>query len=147
MRHNFIDATIECHGIHTTMHKTAHFNDKKLDVFVDTFARSLIAGKNLGVPQARDSVVASDVAWQMLHDAIKNSPPVKGTKKELDDILKHRRSLRSGFGLPVRPQDCPKEEVHAPTLACGEDLCGIQEQQRAEEAKHDGPRESVPAVC
>ncbi len=45
MRHNFIDATIECHGINTTVRKTALFNDKKLDVFVDTFARSLVAGK------------------------------------------------------------------------------------------------------
>ena len=148
MRHNFIDATIECHGVNTTMHKSANFNDKKLDVFVDTFARSIISGKNLGVPQARDSVIASEVAWNMLHDAIKNSPPVKGTKKEMDDILKHRRSLRSGFGLPVRPQECPTEPstIHQPTLACGEDLCGIQEQQRADEARHE-VREGTPAVC
>ena len=132
MRHNFIDATIECHGINTTVHKTALFNDKKLDVFVDTFARSLIAGKNLGVPQARDSVIASEVSWAMLNDAVKNVPPVVGTNKDLKQILDHRRTLRSGFGLPVNPQVCPVEPVMGgmPAIACGEDLCGLQEQQR-----------------
>jgi myo-inositol 2-dehydrogenase/D-chiro-inositol 1-dehydrogenase len=149
MRHNFIDATIECHGLNTTLHKTAAFNDKKLDVFVTNFAKSIHAGKNVGVPQARDSVIASEVAWAMLHDAQKNTPPVKGSKKDIDEILKHRRSLRSGFGLPVRPQDCPTEPVeatqHAPTLACGEDLCGLQEQRRMEEAKASG--EPTPVVC
>jgi myo-inositol 2-dehydrogenase/D-chiro-inositol 1-dehydrogenase len=139
MRHNFIDATIECHGINTTVHKTALFNDKKLDVFVDTFARSLIAGKNLGVPQARDSVIASEVSWAMLNDAIKNSPPAIGTKKEMEQILAHRRSLRTGFGLPVNPQHCPTEPVPVgqPPIACGEDLCGLQEQQRLQSEVED----------
>ncbi len=133
MRHNFIDATIECHGINTTVHKTALFNDKKLDVFVDNFARSLRAGKNLGVPQARDSVIASEVSWAMLNDAVKNAPPVVGTKKEMEQILTHRRSLRSGFGLPVNPQNCPTEPVPVgmPPIACGEDLCGLAEQAQA----------------
>ncbi len=142
MRHNFIDATIECHGINTTVHKTALFNDKKLDVFVDTFARSLQAGKNLGVPQARDSVIASEVSWAMLHDAVKNSPPVVGTKKEMEQILTHRRSLRTGFGLPVNPQVCPSEPVPVgqPPIACGEDLCGLQEQ-----ARHKNDADHAPA--
>ncbi|MFT3786389.1 MAG: hypothetical protein QM770_09505 [Tepidisphaeraceae bacterium] len=61
----------------------------------------------------------------MLDDAVKNAPPVVGKASELKEILAHRRSLRSGFGLPVRPQDCPTEPtpVGLPANACGEELC------------------------
>ena len=107
MTHNFVDATVHMHGTHSTVTKSASFNDKKLDVMVDVFAKSLIAGKNLGLPQAHDSVIASEVSWAMLNDAITHNPPSKGTPKEMQQILKHRRSLRSGFGLPVNPQECP----------------------------------------
>ncbi len=58
MRHDFKNATIEIHAKDRTITKTAPFNDKKLDVMVDIFARSLAAGKNLGFPTARDSVIA-----------------------------------------------------------------------------------------
>jgi myo-inositol 2-dehydrogenase/D-chiro-inositol 1-dehydrogenase len=132
MRHDFVNATIECHGVNHTVTKTALFNDKKLDVMVDLFARSLRAGKNLGLPAARDSVIASEVSWAMLNQAIADNPPVVGTKTELQAILQHRRSLRSGYGLPVRAQACPVDPVPPgqPPLACGEDLCGIQQQNR-----------------
>jgi myo-inositol 2-dehydrogenase/D-chiro-inositol 1-dehydrogenase len=126
MRHDFKDATVECFGINTTSRKTALFNDKKLDVMCEVFAKSILAGKNMGCPTPRDSVIASEVAWSMLNDAVKNNPPSVGTPSEIKMILQHRRSLRSGFGLPVRPQDCPAEPVPIgqPPLACGEDLCG-----------------------
>jgi len=132
MRHNFVDATIEMHGVHHTVNRTASFNDKKLDILVDVFARSLVAGKNLGLPSARDSAIASEVAWGMLKDAIANDPPVRGTKKDMQEILKHRRSLRSGYGLPVRPTDIPQEAVlpGAPPMACGEEFCGLPELSR-----------------
>lgn len=125
MRHDFQNATIECHGINCTRQKTAPFNDKKLDVMCDLFARSIRAGKNLGLPSARDSVVASEVAWAMLADAMKNKPPAIGTQQEMKQIIQHRRSLRSGYGLPVRPQDCPAQQLlpGQPTLACGEEFC------------------------
>lgn len=150
MRHNFIDATIEGHGIHSTINKTAMFNDKKLDVFVDTFARSLQSGKNLGVPQVRDSVIASEVSWAMLNDAISHDPPAVGTKKEMEQILAHRRTLRSGFGLPVRAQDCPTipAPVGQPPIACGEDLCTMQEQKRMQDAQDRMFSDSnTPVVC
>jgi len=102
MRHDFKDATIEVHGTERTFTKTAHFNDKKLDVMVDLFARSLIAGKNLGLPAARDSAIASEVAWKMLQDAVSHDPPSIGTPGEMQEILAYRRSLQSGFGLPLR---------------------------------------------
>jgi myo-inositol 2-dehydrogenase/D-chiro-inositol 1-dehydrogenase len=129
MRHNFVDATIELHGIHNTIKKTALFNDKKLDVMVDMFARSLVAGKNLGLPVPRDSVIASEVSWAMLNDAIKHVPPVVGQKKDMEQILRHRRSLRTGYGLPARPAEAPNDPipVGSPPQACGEELCGMQE--------------------
>jgi myo-inositol 2-dehydrogenase/D-chiro-inositol 1-dehydrogenase len=131
MRHDFKNATIECHGVNTTVNKTALFNDKKLDVMCDVVARSILVGKNLGFPTARDSAIASEVAWAMLHDAVNHNPPSVGTHSELQSILRHRRSLRSGFGLPVRPQDCPTDPVPVgqPPIACGEDLCGLSQMQ------------------
>jgi len=129
MRHNFIDATIEMHGVHATVRKTGLFNDKKLDVMVDVFARSVNAGKDLGLPSARDSVVASEASWAMLRDAIANMPPVKGTEREMQQILQHRRTLRSGYGLPSQPSGCPETPIPVgqPPMACGEELCGLQE--------------------
>jgi len=88
-----------------TLLKTAPFNDKKLDVMVDVFARSVIAGKNFGFPQARDSVIASEVSWAMLNDAIAHQPPARGTPEEMRQVLEHRRNLGNGFGLPVKTQE------------------------------------------
>jgi myo-inositol 2-dehydrogenase/D-chiro-inositol 1-dehydrogenase len=149
MRHDFKNATIECHGINHTLRKTGLFNDKKLDVMVDVFARSILAGKNLGFPTVRDSVIASEMAWAMLNDAVKNAPPVRGTKKELEAILAHRRSLREGYGLPVRPQECPAnpEPVGMPPVACGEELCGLQQQKREERAWEGDARDGLRGVC
>jgi len=129
MRHDFKNATIDCHGVNTTLTRTALFNDKKLDVMCDVVARSIAAGRNIGFPTARDSAIASDVAWQMLHDAVSHGPPSIGTQKEMQAILKHRRELRDGFGLPARPQDCPEQPapVGLPPIACGEEFCGLAE--------------------
>ncbi len=105
MYHDFSEATVELYGVNNTVCKSAAFNDKKLDVMVDVFARSILAGKNLGFPQARDSVIASEVSWAMLQDAIANIPPVRGTPEEMQQILEQRRHLENGFGLPVRTHE------------------------------------------
>ncbi len=105
MHHDFSQATVELYGVHQTLQKTSLFNDKKLDVMVDVFARSILAGRNLGFPQARDSVIASEVSWAMLNDAISQVPPVRGTAEELQQILERRRTMINGFGLPVRNED------------------------------------------
>ena len=78
---------------------------------VDVVARSILARTNLGFPQARDSVIASEVSWAMLNDAVANIPPVKGTLEEMQQILEHRRSMVNGFGLPVRTREVAKEEL------------------------------------
>ncbi len=149
MRHDFKNATIECHGVNHTMHKTGLFNDKKLDVMVDVFGRSLHAGKNLGFPTVRDSVIASEMAWRMLEDAIRNEPPVRGHLGELEAILAHRRTLREGYGLPVRPQECPSspDPIGQPPIACGEDLCGMQEQQKKYPSDWEDPKSNIRGVC
>lgn len=121
MTHNFKTATIELHGVTETLSRTAPFGDKKLDVMVNVFARSMMAGKNLGFPTARDAAIASEVSWAMLHDAIKNKPPVIGSAAEMQTILEHRRNLRDGYGLPVR-EIAPARELAA-TIACGEEFC------------------------
>jgi predicted dehydrogenase len=105
MQHDFSRAVIELYGVSETLRKTAPFNDKKLDVMVDVFGRSVLSGKNLGFPQARDSVIASEVSWAMLNDAIANQPPVRGTPEEMQQILEHRRHLVHGFGLPVKTRE------------------------------------------
>jgi hypothetical protein len=77
---------------------------------VEVFGRSILAHKNLGFPEARDSVIASEVSWAMLNDAIANCPPVRGTPEEMLQILEHRRKMVNGFGLPVRthePEESP----------------------------------------
>jgi hypothetical protein len=107
MRHDFSTATVELYGVGEMVYKTAPFNDKKLDVMVDVFARSVVADKNLGFPQARDSVIASEVSWAMLNDAIANQPPARVTPEEMQQILTHRRSLIDGFGLPVKTEEQP----------------------------------------
>jgi hypothetical protein len=125
MSHDFKNATIDIHGVNKTIHKTAPFNDKKLDVMVDLFARSLAAGKNLGLPTPRDSVIASEVAWAMLKDAVSHNPPSVGGLNVLEEILLHRRELRGGYGLPARHTQKSvaamghREEARA----CGEDFC------------------------
>ena len=111
MRHDFVQATVELHGVRETLQKTAPFNDKKLDVMVDVFGRSILAGKNLGFPQARDSVIASEVSWAMLKDAISHVPPVRGTPEEMHAILEHRRHLVNGFGLPVRNHESRDQQL------------------------------------
>ena len=111
MRHDFTEATVELFGMHNTICKTAAFNDKKLDVMVDVFARSILAGKNLGFPRARDSVIASEVSWAMLKDAMAHEPPVRGTPEEMEEILEHRRKMVNGFGLPVRAQQEPESSL------------------------------------
>ncbi len=108
MHHDFTSATIELYGVNKTLCKSAPFNDKKLDVMVDVFARSILSGKNLGFPQARDSVVASEVSWAMLQDAIAHHSPVRGTPEEMFHILEHRRRMVNGFGLPVKSHE-PEE--------------------------------------
>jgi myo-inositol 2-dehydrogenase/D-chiro-inositol 1-dehydrogenase len=102
MTHDFKNAMVDMHGIHTTITKTDPFNDKKIDILVDVFARSVLSGKNKGFPTMRDSVIASDMAWKMLEDAVKNDLPSIGKLEDMNEIVARRRTLHNGYGLPVK---------------------------------------------
>lgn len=84
------------------LQKTGPFNDKKLDVMVDVFARSVLVGKNLGFPETRDSLVGSEVRWATLNHAMANLPRIRGTAEEMQEILEYGRNLTEGSGLPVK---------------------------------------------
>ncbi len=92
---DFHEVRIDYHGTNTTMEKIGPYGGKKLDVLCDTFAESLDAGHNIGVPVPRDSVIASQVAQEMLDFATKNTPPSIGTRDEMQRILAHRQELRN----------------------------------------------------
>lgn len=101
MTHDFRNATVELHGTTRTEKIVEEFGDKKLDVLVDVFARSITEGRNLGFPEVRDSVVASEISWKMLDDAVANGCPCIGRTEDMDEIMARRRTLKNGYGLPV----------------------------------------------
>ncbi len=101
MTHDFRTATVELHGVGRTERIEKEFGDKKLDVLVDVFGRSILAGRNLGFPEARDSVIASEVSWKMFDDAVKNGSPCIGQPEDMDEIVARRRTMKNGYGLPV----------------------------------------------
>ncbi|HEU5101847.1 MAG TPA: Gfo/Idh/MocA family oxidoreductase [Roseiflexaceae bacterium] len=96
MAHDFRDVTIDYHGVRATDRQVGPYGGKKLDVLCENFARSLDAGRNLGLPLPRDSVIASQVAQDMLDFATQNSPPSVGTPEQMRQILDHREQLRCG---------------------------------------------------
>jgi myo-inositol 2-dehydrogenase/D-chiro-inositol 1-dehydrogenase len=101
MTHDFQQATVNLHGVTTTRTLTDEFNDKKIDVLIDVFARSILAGENLGYPTVRDSVIASDMAWKMFDDAVKNGAPSIGSPEEMNAIIHRRKTMKQGYGLPL----------------------------------------------
>ena len=100
MSHDFQEVTIAYHGVETTARKVGPYGGKKLDVLCDTFARSLDAGRDLGVPLPRDSVIASQVAAEMVEFATGNAAPSIGSVDQMQRILAHRRELRSQAAPP-----------------------------------------------
>ena len=100
MTHDFRDVTIAYHGVTMTARKVGAYGGKKLDVLCDTFARSLDAGRNLGVPLPRDSVVASEVAQEMLDFATTHAAPSIGSPEQMQRILDHRSRLRDQASKP-----------------------------------------------
>jgi myo-inositol 2-dehydrogenase/D-chiro-inositol 1-dehydrogenase len=101
LKYDFKTATVDLHGVHDTITKTNDFNDKKIDILVDVFAKSVLAGKNLGYPTVKDSVIASDMAWKMFNNAVENGAPCIGKPEEMDEILARRRAMKQGYGLPL----------------------------------------------
>ncbi|MAE63658.1 MAG: oxidoreductase [Phycisphaeraceae bacterium] len=88
--HDFIDVRLHMHGEHETVDRTGPYGGKKLDVMIDCFARSLDAGRDLGLPTARDSVIASRMAQRMHEDAVAGDPPCIGDDTERQYVLEHK---------------------------------------------------------
>ncbi len=95
MSHDFRDVTIAYHGVETTAHNVGQYGGKKLDVLCENFARSLKAGRNVGVPLPRDSVIASQVAQDMLDSATRDNPPSIGNQEQIRRIIARREELRN----------------------------------------------------
>ena len=91
MSHDFVNATLQMHGVGRTVHKTDSYGGKKFDVMIDVFTRSLDAGKDLGLPAARDSVIASRVSQQMHDSAKAQDPPSIGTAEEMQEIVRSKQ--------------------------------------------------------
>jgi predicted dehydrogenase len=94
MRHDFAEVVVELHGRSSAETKRGAYTGKNLDVFVDTFADSIAAGRNLGFPTARDSVLASGTAQQMLDEATADAPVIGG-QDDLAATLAHKAALRA----------------------------------------------------
>lgn len=92
-------ARVSVHGVTQTVVEDKPYTDKNLDVMLDVFAKSVMAGENLGLPTVHDSVVASEMSWKMYEDAMRNNPPCIGTDDELEEILERRRRMKNGYGL------------------------------------------------
>ena len=58
-------ARVSVHGVTQTVVEDKPYTDKNLDVMLDVFAKSVMAGENLGLPTVHDSVVASEMSWKM----------------------------------------------------------------------------------
>ena len=94
--HNdFRDVQVEMHGVHGTVRRTDAYGGKKRDVMIDLFARSLDAGHDLGLPAARDAVIASRVAQRMHDDAVAAGAPCIGTAADLQDVVRRKEASGS----------------------------------------------------
>ncbi len=88
--HNGQNVHLEMHGVNRTVRKDGLYGGKKLDVMIDTFARSLEAGRNLGLPAAADAVVASRTSQQMHDAAAAARPPCIGSEQEIKFIAANK---------------------------------------------------------
>jgi myo-inositol 2-dehydrogenase/D-chiro-inositol 1-dehydrogenase len=95
MRHDFREVIVEYHGVSHTETKRGPYGGKKLDVLADQLAASIDAGRNVGFPTARDSVIASRVSQSMLDFAREHAAPIVGTPDDLARVVGHKAALRA----------------------------------------------------
>lgn len=88
--HDFADVHVQMHGVHETIRKTGPYGGKKMDVMLDLFARSLEAGRDLGLPTARDAVTASSIAQRMHDEASADEPPCIGDDAERRFVIENK---------------------------------------------------------
>ena len=93
MEHDFHEVVIQYHGVSRTETRKGPYGGKKLSVLCQKMADSIAAGRNMGLPTARDSVIASKISQAMLDFAREHAAPVVGTPQEMDQILQHKQTL------------------------------------------------------
>ncbi|GHT76811.1 dehydrogenase [Bacteroidia bacterium] len=100
MTHDFKTAVVELHGITQTHRIEKPFGGKNMDVLCQQFADSVLSGeRHPGLPTIRDAAIASEFAWYCLENAKSNDLPAIGNLQTLEEIRKHRRTLKNGYGL------------------------------------------------
>ena len=113
LRHDFREVVVELHGATRTETTRGSYEGKKLDVLAGQLAASLDAGRNVGFPSARDSVIASRMAQAML-DAARAQAPVVGTPADLARVREHKGALRrAGRAFPEAVLHPPAEGATA----------------------------------
>jgi Predicted dehydrogenases and related proteins len=100
MTHDFKTAVVELHGVTKTKRIEKPYGDKNIDTLCDIFADSIISGKrDPRLPQMKDSVIASQYAWEFLDNARKNELPSIGNLETLEQIRQRRSTMTNGYGL------------------------------------------------
>lgn len=100
MTHDFKTAVVELHGVNQTLRIEKPFGGKNIDILCNLFADSIQAGKaSPQLPQIRDSVIASQYAWEFLQDAQSHELPAIGSIKTLKEIRERRKTMKNGYGL------------------------------------------------
>ena len=92
MDHDFKTVTVDLRGHTQTCLEEFPYGGKKVDVMARRLAEAINGGP-VRYPNARDSVIASRVSWQMLEQASVN-PSRWGKPGDVDQVLVHRGKLR-----------------------------------------------------
>lgn len=111
MRHDFREVVVELHGATRTETRRGPYEGKKLDVLAAQLAESIDAGRNVGFPSARDSVVASRVSQALLDFARERAAPIVGTPDDLARVIRHKAALRAAG------RAFPEAVLHSPAVA------------------------------
>lgn len=104
MTHDFKTAHVELRGVTKTEIIDRAHGGKNMDALLLEFEKALDTGDRSGLPQFRDSHIASEMAWKCLEDAWTHDMPAIGTQEELDQIHYRRAHMTDGYGLIRRVQ-------------------------------------------
>jgi predicted dehydrogenase len=94
MQHNFNEVVIKYHGVTRTEETRGAYAGRTSVSFAKFLQSHWQAGRNIGFPTVRDSVIASRVAQEMLDLSRERGAPVVGTLEEMAQISLHKEALR-----------------------------------------------------
>ena len=91
MHHDFQTVHIDLRGTTQTVIDEMPYGDKKLHIMAQRLAAA-IHGDTIRYPQARDSVIASDISWKML-DQARATAPTFGNHGDIERIMKNKHNI------------------------------------------------------